>query len=351
MTKYVSMLIMLLLVLLPSLGFAQEYYTLSEIREEAKEGWNKTYIDKYGREMLVNIDVEVFGETVAPILKIGFPEYAEYIDKHNNPYETVTNVRKTGGQRTWVYNLFGPKIDLDKAYGAEYGNDLTPREMYEFLGELLDEQGIPVEDFIYDQPKEFDMLCNTSQATGEVLATAFYLVHLWPQMHGLPILTNAQRTFEKPGWPDYEPFLMFMMRNREEYSLGVMTLTEQEMVAEDIPLCSLKQVIKNIESEIEAGYIQDVRSLRFGYSVYNDPEIRSKAPVSAYDVECWYAVPSWVLGCKFMAKPKQSCDESTPIKYITINAQTGKMLDPFDKSKYGVGNSDYKGFISWKDVE
>ena len=36
---------------------------------------------------------------------------------------------------------------------------------------------------------------------------------------------------------------------------------------------------------------------------------------------------------------------------ITINAQTGEMLDRFDKSYKGRGDARYKGFVSWDDVK
>ena len=49
------------LSLLPTLALAQDYYTLPEIREQAKDGWHETYTDKYGRETVVDIDVEVYG--------------------------------------------------------------------------------------------------------------------------------------------------------------------------------------------------------------------------------------------------------------------------------------------------
>ena len=358
MKKYAAMLAALMFILLAVTSLAQEYYTLPEIREQAEAGWHETYTDKYGRTVKVDIDIDVFGEESAPVLEVGYPDYGEYTYAENNPYLSVTNVRKYGGQRTHFFLKFGEKVDLDKAYGADIGSDLTLREAYDYLRELLEEQGIPAENYLYDQPWTFEMLCNTSQATGEVLSTPFYFVRLWPTLHGLPILAHVLDGTQKPGWPWYCPHLLFMMRNREEYTLIVNTLVEREMLAEDIPLCSLEQVIENLESEIEAGYIQKVYSLRFGYSLFNDPTIQSKSPVSAYDVNCYYAVPSWVVECIFSENPKKTVldsaeediDEHAYGQKITINAQTGKMLDPFDKSKYGFADGDYKGFISWEDV-
>ena len=67
------------LSLLPTLALAQDYYTLPEIREQAKDGWNETYTDKYGRETVVDIDVEVYGGENAPVLKVGWGKYGKTI--------------------------------------------------------------------------------------------------------------------------------------------------------------------------------------------------------------------------------------------------------------------------------
>ena len=42
---------------------------------------------------------------------------------------------------------------------------------------------------------------------------------------------------------------------------------------------------------------------------------------------------------------------SNGFKTITINAQTGKMMDINDQSKDGFGDADYKGFIPWDKVK
>ena len=53
--------ILMTLLMLPVMAQAQEYFTLSQVREQAAAGWHETYTDKYGRETVVDIDVEVFG--------------------------------------------------------------------------------------------------------------------------------------------------------------------------------------------------------------------------------------------------------------------------------------------------
>ena len=59
----------LLLALCATAAAAQDYYTLPEIREQAANGWHQTYTDKYGRTRQVDVDIEVFGEDAAPVVK------------------------------------------------------------------------------------------------------------------------------------------------------------------------------------------------------------------------------------------------------------------------------------------
>lgn len=351
MKRLAAVYILISMMLMSANGLSQEYFTLNELREQVVDGWNEVYTDKYGRQIEVDIDVMVFGGDKAPVLKIGLPDYEEYTEVENNPYLSVTNVKKNGGQRTIVSEMYGKKIELDRVYGDDYGNNLTPGEAYAFLKDHLVAQGISSENFEFDIPKSFQVLCNTSQETGEVISKPFYFIRLWPKLYNIPLLTHVMASFQKPGWPDYTPELTYMFRGEDEYAIGVSTFEEREIIEEDIPLCSFEKIVQNIEKQIEAGYIQSVISLRFGYVVYNDPKIQSKKPVSIYDAEYCYAVPSWVLECKFVDNPQKDYSDSTATKCIAIDAQTGKMLDPFDKSKFNFANGDYKGCISWDKVK
>ena len=347
MKMKIAMLLALIMLCVCTAASAQEYYTLPEIREQAAAGWHETYTDKYGRTRQVDIDIEVFGADTAPVLKLGWPDYMRYSYVENNPYVSLVKAESNGGERTYVYSSIGEKIELGKNYAVNHGNNLTPQEVFDFLGSILEKQGISKEVFIYDQPALFQVVCSTSKTTGEILADALYLVELWPQLYGIPVLTHVSDSYVKEGSPILTPRLNARVRSESEYTITVLNLIETELLAEDIPLCSLKKVIQSLEKEIEAGYIQDIVSVRFGYSVYNDPMIRGKRPVSAYEAKCFYAVPSWVIGVRFMENPKMDFDEEQMPKYITVNAQTGKIPDFFDKSKSGNANTDFAGFIPW----
>lgn len=350
MKKLVMVLIAILLMFGCITGVAQGYYTLTDIREQATNGWHKSYFDKYGREITVDIDIEVFGQDAAPVLKCVWPDYIEYDYDKNNPYLSVTNVKRYGGQRTVAFFSEGERLNLDQAYGMNYGNNLTLREAYNILKKHLECEGITTDEYVYEQPDVLSVLCNTSQTTGEVLSEAFYEGTLWPTLRELPLLAHIGTSFVKRKEPVLIPRMSFCVQSEDAFTINVLNLIEGEIIVEDIPLCSVEQVIRNLEKEIEDGYIQDVISLRFGYSLYNDPVTQSEKRVSAYDVECFYAVPSWVVGCKFMDDPEKNAEDNHSPDYITINAQTGKVPDYFDKSLYGKADTTYKGFISWEDL-
>lgn len=330
---------------------AQEYYTLSEIREQASAGWSETYEDKYGRRILIDIDVDVLGEAVAPVLRVGWKNKEGFKIHHNNPYETLKYAKqKQGGTTRYIFESYnGEKIEMDKAYGAEYGNNLTPQEAFAFFAEYIEQQGYLTEEFLYEQPKVFNVLCSVNENTDDVVAPAFYVTTLWPLIRKMPVITHVNWAFEKRAGPICTPAAIYRIRNKEEFTITINSFVEKELLAEDIPLCSLRKIIQSIEKKIEAGHIQKVMSLRFGYAVYNEPSIASKR-MADHDVEDWYLVPAWVLECGYSANPKKDYDKNVNAKLVVLNAQTGEMLDPLDKSLNGHGDSRYRGFISWESI-
>ena len=143
------------------------------------------------------------------------------------------------------------------------------------------------------------------------------------------------------------------MSNYTEYYGGGTNWDVKEVIAEDIPLCSVDKVIEGAREMIEEGYIHQVISLRFGYVVYSDPNDEWGKQRSLYDMDTiWYLVPSWVMECYILENPKvDKLGKHPNIWEMTINAQTGEMINHFDKSLYGRGDGRYKGFIPWDKVK
>ena len=369
----------LLLALTPNFAAAQDYYTLPEIREQAKDGWHETYTDKYGRETVVDIDVEVYGGEKAPVLKTkpawyavqpekldagaeGRNEHGQIVIWHQNPADFVFGGRSSEKPLIVCHNYYD-RLALDTVYGAEYGARNTLRDLTTRLYALLAQQNVEIQ-LVEDRPLEFSVRCRVDKSTGEVVQPACNMAFFMQKLNDLPVLTHVMRTFDKQSWPEFCAQVYFGMRAADEYVLSVDALEETEKLAEDIPLCAWTTVRSALEQQIEQGHLRQVFDVEFGYALYNDPNGDFSVP-SIYDVACYYAVPSWVVHGIYMDNPKQAFvyrgrndDElnddirNTPeYKTLIVNAQTGEMLDPKDKSQRGYGDARYKGFIPWDKVK
>lgn len=233
---------------------------------------------------------------------------------------------------------------------------------------MLAPQEISLDNVLFEQPKEFSVRCKMKTKTQEVIAPAAYLAHFWQTMYGMPIFESIARTYDRSAWPEFAPQVQITMRDEDEYSITLWNVEETEVLAQDIPLASFEEVKQSIEEKIESGHIQHVYSVRFGYVVYNETSYTSQSDHkhigNLFDIESYYLVPTWVVECTYMDNPQKTfaykgkaSDElndneknSGYYRFMMINAQTGEMFDRNDKSFNGCGDSNYKGFVPWDDV-
>ena len=141
MKKKVLTFIILFVLCRLNTGLCQEYLTLEQLKQQTPPRWVETYQDRYGRSTEVDIDIQIHGNTDAAIYKLKLPYNQEIRCSNNNPYNSVENVRRKGGRRTHIYTSFGKKIDVYFPYGKDYGNNMTPSEMYAFLRETSLDKG------------------------------------------------------------------------------------------------------------------------------------------------------------------------------------------------------------------
>lgn len=341
-------------------AFAEKYYTLSEIRKQATDGWHETYTDKFGRTRHVDIDIEVFGGENAPVLKICWGESPEIRfssygnNKSRSPLDDIAEAEmKRGGITTYLYeSVRGMNVDFDQRYAEAYGSDLTVCEMVTFLKEVLQKQGNE-QNYLWEQPCLFDLRYSKHKKTGEILVPPTYYLQFLQTEYGLPILSDVGRAFKRGiDIPICLPSLFFSMLDCNSYGCTIFDVDVQQILAENIPLCSIENVIEAAREMIENGYVYRVLSLKFGYVIYTDPDYKWNKRDEAIDISTWYLVPSWVMECHILNDPRTNKVTGNPnTKGLVINAQTGEMMDWFDTSLYGRGDGRYRGFISWEEIE
>lgn len=364
--------ILMAMLMLPVMAQAQEHFTLSQVRDQAAAGWHETYTDQYGRETIVDIDVDVFGEETAPVLKVRFddlsirpellPEGTKYEDRGkqiimhlNNPADYVFGC-KSGEKHLIVRRSYGDKIDMDTIYMPEYGTPITMQEMVDHLTTMLAQHGVQTNDYIFDQLHDFSVRTKVKKSSGEVVEPAIYLAHFWQMLHGLPVLDHVADAFKQPMSREElwcKPQLVLGMRGEDEFSISAERLVEMETIAPDMSFASFDDAKSTVETLIEKGNVQRVLSMRLGYALYDGVENMGSLE-NVRDAECFYAVPMWVVECIYMDKPKQTYSEPAPqsdalntdvrtenhYEKLFINAQTGELIDPNLRTK---DRTEFKG--------
>ena len=176
-----------------------------------------------------------------------------------------------------------------------------------------------------------------------------YALSFCQTIHGIPVyhdvgdrldLTgSAPHELIKDAWKRIEP-IMGISDNRYEFmgddsfEMLVRWVKETGIIKEDVPLAPLSSIISSIEDEIQKGHIRNVYALRLGYGCY----ITNESP------ETYVLYPTWICDCDYIGDPKEKINVSAyniekdfnkkySFKTLVINAQTGKMDDPYLSKK------------------
>lgn len=365
MKKTIGALLSSVLIFLTLTACAQDYYSIEELREQAKGGWHKTYT-AYGRVIEADIEANVPDVDAAPVLKVGFARVAAprgdeaygryyYLLPDSNVYgyalTGLTKERKTkeGPQKYYVQ----PR-ELNRVYPD--GESLTLGKAIDVVKSTLKSEQFNLDDFFIEYPYEMTTITDYDAITGKQALPGTYRMWFYTLLDSIPVLAHDGQCYKKKTFGWYMPGVDAGVCSENYYSVSVRTLDITERLAEDIPLCSFSSVLKAIESEIDAGHIRKVYRLEFGYILYDDPEYTSG---DEWNDGHYYAVPAWRLSCLYMSDRQKELPEyntedegmehnSLEYSALVINAQTGEMEDFMSRDKK---RTHYKGFFTWDQVK
>ena len=170
----------------------------------------------------------------------------------------------------------------------------------------------------------------------------------------LDLTGSAPHELIKDAWKRIEP-IMGISDNRYEFmgddsfEMLVRWVKEVGVIEEDVPLAPLSNIISSVEDEIKKGHIRKVYALRLGYGCY----ITEESP------ETYVLYPTWICECDYVDDPKWEIDEwaynlekgfnkKYTFKTLVINAQTGKMDDPYLSKKEQIF---CPTIITWEDTQ
>ena len=244
------------------------------------------------------------------------------------------------------------EIDWDKGYARN--SPLTAREAFEAIEnrakEIYTKYGS--HGYYAMEPayclKMNSLLDKDRNPLRDIAAYSFFAFEV---IRGLPVVGNIplayghinNHRFESL----YEPrYYVLNIESEDAYGFAAHLLAEEELIHEDIPLVDFELAKPQIEKLIQEGRVRKVHGVRLGYMLYLEPD---------HNREHFRLVPSWVVDCEYYSTAKAETEVIDEPDYtivqnfrkLVVNAQTGRLLDPEDKS---LGRSDYPKIITWDQV-
>lgn len=376
----VFLIFLLMLALFPASAL-----TLDELRQQAQNGWHQVY-EAHGRTIQVDIPIDVpdakhfpaFRAALQPpsaVIPVGEKSTLfGYYDGQN----TVTNFpglfqwqagdaemqyhQRKGSEPSFEgHTLYPPEVNWDIPYSIN--NAATVRSLYDkamgiwqqyFPGQTLDLRLTEV--WAGTAHRKFDW--SIEEYVGHALPTNAnaYLAPKFEQLiSGIPLLAYADDSFLTfGGMPDgfqplpfgYTPPGVWIYSRSLQAMCGIdglqenmnfFTLQARDSLADDLPLCSLGKAIASYEALIDAGQLRHIQNLRLGYAIWEDREnpgmylllpawVAWGVLVQKPEKEAWYAR-------KFNSLAESRFWESNEYGPILVNAQTGELINPWNKSK------------------
>jgi hypothetical protein len=359
-------LVISLLAIGPLSAMAGKYVTLSDIRDEVKDGWHETY-EAQGSTIVVDVAIQVPEVDAVPAVCVALPSAS--FEQNLPELPTTDTVMEADGfgytvsaPNQSIFSLFpvGDSIFLSGPEDRAENSPLSREEAVEFYINLAKQY----EDVFGPQDPEVRILMPRSRLyrllkTGYVNEldmnqplneTGYYFIKLYQRFHGIPylqphppvVVPNSGKRYPVPMGE-----IAGYIASKEDYSFSMHPAVEVSVVSEDLPLATFAQAKAEFEKRIKAGYIREVYSVRFGYLAYYNPDNLEKDLIL---MPVWELRGNIVDEARFPTPvPPAGAEEYWRMMIGTValvNAQTGTIIDPKD----GRAESRSAKFLTWDQV-
>lgn len=359
------------LLLMSTAALAEDYVTLAQLREQASDGWHKTY-QAYGREVVAKADPSWMTESdTCPIIEVegvGFEEGDERFDMYLAlpdsyiyafPYSVGVDVLCRDNK--YLYGLtdyMGKWRSEEHIYLNGETPDVLPENVdlsyEEFLARIDSDlsrlTGFHLSDFHIREVTTTSCSYKTKKVNGEatngdpLTKTGSWYLNGQQLFYGIPVVESSVAP-DIPGGllqyaysvPDYFYFQFKCMR-------------EKHIIKDDVPLLSYDAFIGKLEELIDAGKLRGVDEIAFGYLPYVNGNTHVLLPT-------WRILGGYHENPNYEKKLMPYVDEDGatlyPIGYreYYFNAQTGDMIDiPKNERNDAILPNAYK-VLSWDDVQ
>ena len=374
---------LMLIRMLTAAAYAQEYQTVSQLRESVPARWTTTIETKW-RDVAIDAEIVTPDVEAIPVVKVGYDLHPSPLTPEESGWVEVNDSYETGSLILYMTDdtgkpprkINGRKVNRDPVSKENWYGDFDPNQTYIPLSDIrfseiqdlirdeLVKFGYPPEDFDLETPERMWLQHWYFAGTKEDAAPAEILMNLYTKLNGITVYghildavrnTRGERARKDGFWDSMTTTVAYEGVIDRLSLLFISHLLPVETLAEDVPLCSFDTIQKSLEQEIKKGRVRKIYEISLGYVLYCEPgayhEWGQKADYSSifYDVK-----PMWRVNCLKASGAQKELEESdedderNSVAYtqMLVDAQTGEIIGQSDAAD----RSMFPGFLSWEDV-
>ena len=374
---------LMLIRMLTAAASAQEYQTVSQLRESVPARWTTTIETKW-RDVAIDAEIVTPDVEAIPGVKVGYDLHPSPLTPEESGWVEVNDSYETGSLILYMTDdtgkpprkINGRKVNRDPVSKENWYGGFDPNQTYIPLSDIrfseiqdlirdeLVKFGYPPEDFDLETPERMWLQHWYFAGTKEDAAPAEILMNLYTKLNGITVYghildavrnTRGERARKDGFWDSMTTTVAYEGVIDRLSLLFISHLLPVETLAEDVPLCSFDTIQKSLEQEIKKGRVRKIYEISLGYVLYCEPgayhEWGQKADYSSifYDVK-----PMWRVNCLKASGAQKELEESdedderNSVAYtqMLVDAQTGEIIGQSDAAD----RSMFPGFLSWEDV-
>ena len=372
-----------LIRMLTAAASAQEYQTVSQLRESVPARWTTTIETKW-RDVAIDAEIVTPDVEAIPVVKVGYDLHPSPLTPEESGWVEVNDSYETGSLILYMTDdtgkpprkINGRKVNRDPVSKENWYGDFDPNQTYIPLSDIrfseiqdlirdeLVKFGYPPEDFDLEAPERMWLQHWYFAGTKEDAAPAEILMNLYTKLNGITVYghildavrnTRGERARKDGFWDSMTTSVAYEGVIDRLSLLFISHLLPVETLADDVPLCPFSMIQKSLEQEIKKGRVRKIYEISLGYVLYCEPGVyQEQGQEPDYSNIFYYVKPMWRVNCLKAAEAQKKLeksdedDERNSVAYtqFLVDAQTGEIIGQSDAKD----RSMFPGFLSWNDV-
>ena len=324
--------ILICLLLIPELAFAQEAVNIIELKAAAPARWICEIQTREGKTVMIDAPVHIPDVDAVPLLMVSEAPFIYELAGDESFIVGKTDVRRR-------------EEILDSDRFSEIG--YPPEELLDFMQEKLSSHGVKdIELVLYRATalgpmcyvktgktynKKYSFSCSVADTTRpwEQDATRGYQITTTQKLAGMPVFLSGSVL---PVNSDHSRSWLYYI-DKDHYSIGISTINVEEILSPDEKLLPFDTILEILTERIRNGDLQTVLEINLGYYILDQNLVHQTSETS------WQLVPVWQIRGydTFLDQQLEGIlsthSEGDQIKYdpemmysIYINALTGELV-------------------------